>query len=96
MATAGLYALVVHRGWNATRVPRVALAAELERLEVPADDRLMSIDAAGFKYFTGRGGVVTPDDPLETIEAVARAYDIRLAGPGARRHRAGPGPGPSR
>ena len=34
----------------------------------------MSIDAAGMKYFTGRGGVVTPNDPLPTIEAVARAY----------------------
>ena len=37
----------------------------------------MTIDAAGFKYFTGRGGVVTPDDPIETIEAVARAYGPR-------------------
>ena len=25
----------------------------------------------------GRGGVVTPDDPIETIEAVARAYGPR-------------------
>jgi 4-amino-4-deoxy-L-arabinose transferase-like glycosyltransferase len=75
MATAGLYALAVHRGWDATRAPRVALATELDRLGVPADARLMSIDAAGFKYFTGRGGVVTPNDPIETIEAVARAYE---------------------
>ena len=37
----------------------------------------MSIDAGGFKYFTGHPGVVSPDDPIETIEAVARAYDIR-------------------
>ena len=37
----------------------------------------MSIDAGGFKYYTGRGGVVSPDDPIETIEEVARAYDIR-------------------
>jgi hypothetical protein len=44
---------------------------------VPATDRLLSIDAAGFKYWTGRPGVVTPDDPIETIEAVARAYEIR-------------------
>ncbi|HEX3263638.1 MAG TPA: hypothetical protein VHR37_08250, partial [Solirubrobacterales bacterium] len=40
-------------------------------------DRLLSIDAGGFKYFTGRPGVVTPDDPIETIEAVARAYGTR-------------------
>ncbi len=53
------------------------MAAELDRLGVPADDRLMAIDLAGFKYWTGRGGVVSPDDPIERIEEVARAYDIR-------------------
>ena len=37
----------------------------------------MTIDAGGFKYWTGRGGVVSPDDPIDTIEDVARAYDIR-------------------
>ena len=30
------------------------------------------IDAAGYRYHTGHGGVVTPNDPLETIEEVAR------------------------
>jgi hypothetical protein len=75
VATAAIYAVPVHRGWDATRQPRLALAAELDRLDVPADARLMSIDAAGLKYFTGRGGVVTPNDPLPTIEAVARAYE---------------------
>jgi hypothetical protein len=38
-------------------------------------DRLLSIDAAGMKYWTGRPGVVTPDDPIEVIESVARAYE---------------------
>ena len=37
----------------------------------------MSIDASGTKYWTGRGGVVLVNDPIETIEQVARAYDIR-------------------
>jgi hypothetical protein len=74
VATAAVYALPVQRGWDATRQPRLAVAAELDRLGVPDDARLMSIDAAGMKYFTGRGGVVTPNDPLPTIEAVARAY----------------------
>ena len=37
----------------------------------------MSIDAAGTRYWTGRGGVVLVNDPLDTIEDVARAYDIR-------------------
>ncbi len=37
----------------------------------------MSIDASGTLYWTGRPGVVLVNDPLETIEAVARAYEIR-------------------
>ena len=36
----------------------------------------MSIDASGTKYWTGPGGVVLVNDPLDQIEAVARAYDI--------------------
>ena len=43
----------------------------------PMTDRVMSIDAAGTRYWTGRGGVVLVNDPLDTIEEVARAYDIR-------------------
>ena len=77
VATALLYAPVVHGSWESTPAPRQALAAELDRLGVPADDRLMTIDASGFKYWTGRGGVVSPDDPIERIEQVAEAYDIR-------------------
>ncbi len=77
MATAALYAIPVHRSWADSRAPRLALASRLDGLGVGRDDRLLTIDAAGFKYFTGRGGVVTPNDPIETIEAVARAYRTR-------------------
>jgi hypothetical protein len=77
VATAFLYALPVERNWDVSRQPRLALAAQLDHLGVAPNDRLLTIDAAGFKYFTGRGGVVTPDDPLETIESVARAYGTR-------------------
>ena len=37
----------------------------------------MSMDAAGIRYWAGRPGVVLVNDPIETAEAVARAYDIR-------------------
>jgi hypothetical protein len=67
----------VQRHWDAVRQPRIALAAELDRLAIPKTDRLLSIDASSTRYWTGRPGVVTPDDPLGTIEAVARAYEIR-------------------
>ncbi len=65
------------RAWDAERQPRIALASEMDRLGVAPDDRLLSIDAAGMHYWTGRPGVVTPNDPIGTIEAVARAYGIR-------------------
>jgi hypothetical protein len=44
---------------------------------IPPDDRILSIDAAGMWYFTGHPGVVTPDDPIDTIEQVAQAYQTR-------------------
>jgi hypothetical protein len=37
----------------------------------------MSFDASGTKYWSGHGGVVLVNVPIETIEQVARAYDIR-------------------
>ncbi len=77
VVTAVVLAQPVLTRWDETRQPRIQLAAELDRLGVPVTDRLMTIDAAGFKYWTGRPGVVSPDDPLETIEKVARAYEIR-------------------
>jgi hypothetical protein len=74
IASAVIFTQPVHRGWDATRQPRVELAANLQRLGVNPEDRLLSIDAGGYKYWTGLGGVVTPDDPIEVIESVARAY----------------------
>jgi hypothetical protein len=67
----------VHATWDAARQGRIAVAAALDRLGVPMTDRVMSIDASGTKYFTGRGGVVLVNDPLDTIRDVAGAYDIR-------------------
>lgn len=77
VGSAALSARAVHAGWNETRAPRQAFAEQIDALGVARSDRLMSVDAAGINYFTGRPGVVTPNDPLATIEEVARAYDIR-------------------
>ena len=77
VATAVVFGGPVIRQWEAAREPRIALAAELDRLAVPRDDRILSIDAAGIKYWTSRAGLVTPDDPIEVIESVAIAYDAR-------------------
>jgi hypothetical protein len=62
--------------WDGVRVQRKAVAAALDLAGAAPDSRLMSIDAAGFRYWTGRGGVVSPNDPLETIQQVAEAYQI--------------------
>lgn len=69
--------LFVHGVWSSSRDRFLAVAAALERAGATTDDRIMSIDASGTKYWTGRGGVVLVNDPLETVEAVARAYRIR-------------------
>ena len=77
IGAAVIFTRPVVAGWDNTRQPRLAVAAELDRLGVPPTDRLLTIDAGGYKYFTGRPGVVTPDDPMEVIESVARAYGTR-------------------
>ncbi len=68
--------LVVHANW-AKRADRFrAVAGALDTAGAPVSDRVMSIDASGTRYWTGRGGVVLVNDPLDTVEAVARAYGI--------------------
>jgi len=63
--------------WSARRTDFQAVAAALDVAGAPTTDRVMSIDASGTRYWTGRGGVVLVNDPLDTVERVARAYEIR-------------------
>src|SRR4051794_6714009 len=77
LGSSAFYGAVAIRGWDAVRQQRIAVAGALNAAGAGAGDRLMSIDSSGYKYWTGRGGVVTPDDPLDTVRDVARAYDIR-------------------
>jgi len=67
----------VHQGWSAKRDRMAAVTAALDAAAVPATDRVMSIDASGTRYWTGRGGVVLVNDPITTVEKVAAAYSIR-------------------
>ena len=67
----------VHDAWAKSRDKFLRVGQALEGAGAQATDRVMSIDAAGTKYWTGHGGVVLVNDPPATIEAVARAYDIR-------------------
>ena len=74
---AAAFTVMAMPSWNADRDNRLAAGAALDRAGAPDTDRLLSADPAGFKYFTGRGGVVTPNDSLEVIQQVAVDYDIR-------------------
>ena len=67
----------VHAVWEGRRERGLAVAATLDAAGAPPTDRVMSLDAASTKYWTGRGGVVLVNDPIDTIRDVARAYDIR-------------------
>ena len=69
--------LFVHASWATRRDRFIAVGRSLEAVASPVTDRVMSIDAGGIRYWTGHGGVVLVNDPLATIEQVARAYDIR-------------------
>jgi hypothetical protein len=72
-----LGAAFVHGVWSDNRATFQRVAAGLDAAGAAPTDRVMSIDASGTRFWTGRGGVVLVNDPLETIAAVARAYDIR-------------------
>lgn len=76
LGAAALGAVFVHRVWDASREKFQGVAVALERAGAGPDDRVMSIDAAGTKYWTGHGGVVLVNDPLDTVRDVARAYDV--------------------
>jgi hypothetical protein len=69
--------LSVHASGSAMATRLQDVATALEQVGSPASDRVMSLDAGGTRYWTGHGGVVLPNDPIDTAEAVARAYDIR-------------------
>jgi hypothetical protein len=67
----------VQEEWGRVRHLRQAVADEMNALGIGPDELVMSGDTSGFKYFTGRGGVVTVSDPVPVIGQVAKAYGIR-------------------
>jgi len=69
--------LATQAGWADHRADLRFAAAALDAAGAPLSDRVMSTDASGTRYWSGRGGVVLVNDPLPTIEQVARAYQVR-------------------
>jgi hypothetical protein len=77
VAAAVFGVVAVHATWDEKRQRMQDVAGALDDAGAPASDRLMSIDASGYRYWSGRGGVVLVNDPIETVQQVADAYDIR-------------------
>jgi hypothetical protein len=68
--------VTVDARWNEKRDTRLAVGAALTLAGAAPDDRLMTIDAAGYKDLTGHPGVVTTNDPLATEQEIADAYRL--------------------
>ena len=67
----------VHDTWGHERDLDQAVGGALGAHSAAPDDVVMSLDTGAIKYWTGHPGVVAPNDPIATIESVARAYDVR-------------------
>jgi hypothetical protein len=62
--------------WSRERTERRAIAAALDLAGATADAHLMTIDPAGYRYYTGRGGVVATNDSIDTLHDIALAYQV--------------------
>jgi hypothetical protein len=63
--------------WNADRDQMLAAGRALDAAGAPPSDLVVSVDPAGYKYFTGHGGVITPNDSLDVTREVAVDHGIR-------------------
>lgn len=73
---AALYTTTTVSQWQRVRMVQAQLADALDAQTLPTDV-VMSADAGAYEYLSSRPGIVTPDDPLATIEEAMRAYDVR-------------------
>jgi hypothetical protein len=64
------------RAWTAERDNRAEVLSTLAAAAEPGDV-VMSSDAGAYRFYGGWSGIVTPDDPLETVEEAARRYGVR-------------------
>jgi hypothetical protein len=74
---AGVFAILAGRSWDVDRELRLTAGRQLDLRGAPRTDLLLSADPAGLEYFTGHGGVVTPNDSLDVIRQVAADYGVR-------------------
>ena len=81
--------MTVHRTWAERRDRMLLAVGALDAAGIGQDERVMSIDAAGYLYLSGRPGVVIVNDPIATVRDVATAYGVRWIVVRAGRRRAG-------
>ena len=62
--------------WKRERDGRVDVLTTLAEVADPGDI-VMSPDAGAYHFHGDWGGIVTPDDPLSTVEQALRLYDVR-------------------
>jgi hypothetical protein len=74
---AAAFGLLVNKSWNAERDALISAGQAIDAAGARTSDLVLSADPGGIEYFTGRGGVMTPDDSLDVIHRVATAYGVR-------------------
>lgn len=62
--------------WQENREVQSRLALAVATNASPGD-RIMSADSGAYRYLSGHGGIVTPNDPLPVIESAMRSYGVR-------------------
>jgi 4-amino-4-deoxy-L-arabinose transferase-like glycosyltransferase len=64
------------RAWTSEAEQRRPLLTALAAVAEPGD-RVMSPDPGAYRYHGGWPGIITPNDPLPTVEEALRLYDVR-------------------
>ena len=65
----------VASAWSTEREVRGPLYAAVAA--APPGDRVMSPDPGAYRYYAGRGGIITPNDPIDVVERALTSYGIR-------------------
>ncbi len=74
---AGAFSVLVSKSWNSERDALVSSGLAIDAAGGRTSDLVLSADPGGIEYFTGRGGVMTPEDSLDVIHHVAEVYGVR-------------------
>ena len=74
---AAVFTVVVNKAWNSERDALISAGQAIDAAGARTSDLVLSADPGGVEYFTGRGGVMTPEDSLDVIHHVADVYGVR-------------------